>query len=915
MSAAAGDDVFVCLIAEHSPAAPVPALKFQYPRQPLLLPYHDPTPLMIPIPGVELRNEDSFSFMLLPKPLNPTMTASSGAVVPRLRKFPDPRVQIALVAEAYSNDGSAWRPMSSSRCVVQLTPDIVSVWDEPCLRAFAEMFFSEEDEILFVNHLNENFDLREKSTAGMENISHITSLYNALLSARISHYVPRLTVAERIILRLATGDSVDALRDVVETAVSRSDGTLGPITDDWDGKGVDAVIEHLGTTWISRIGLGGFEAEVGEFSVTQFVTIFSATDAIQPPDSPYLKWRNNAPYFWHPHLDSGGQTHPLVFLVNAVLTEKRIVIVGGGRSGGDISRAVFALGAIGSAGGVVGSDILSRLFAVIGIQEIEKLPSQSGFIAGTTDIGIEDHPHIWDVLCDINTGRIFMSPKLFVYNDGMDSAREPDGDIEWMKQGFWLGDAEFALDVVTAIQNEVPEFQVRQLIYDHVQRFADVTATYEIETLNTSMLSRPPPPPMYPGIDTSLWFKDEVARNAELVMLRNRIEAWKTTSSYFSFLKKHNEKLQKSYIPATVPLHAILDQIYKSSPQIATPLLVQMLLLLQDTLLPGPDGAQVELLAELRTRGVQIFAAGMMHERWEVRHASTRILWRLDWHPIGTAFIQALNPFYRLCYARESHLLLNLPDDDPLLPTVASEMSPPGSAVSPAAAGPRSVQKRESKRQSVRNASATRMSLLFEERNANRIVFNSAKKGYMRGSVLSQNSIRSGLRVKAAGPSGLQKTPAWMQEVLDREQADSARGDGASIRSGSGRVPSGLSRVPSSLSRAPSGSGRPAGPARKPADMSDIDNVIRNFAQTGLQGPGGAVERTNGFVPESQQSETGFSGTTANMRGPRANPFAPQSAGMVSDGSQQPQPYQRKPRSNSGSLAGANANGGRVPRM
>ncbi|KAJ3195490.1 hypothetical protein HDU82_002117 [Entophlyctis luteolus] len=876
--------------------------------------------------------------------------------------------------------------MSSSRCVVQLTPDIVSVWDEPCLRAFAEItastslgyvqpekccvvvfldlrvlglrFFSEEDEILFVNHLNENFDLREKSTAGMEpvqslprdpstpllplycincirkagdktraltivsayswihsfqpiiqsaidtfsrteNISHITSLYNALLSARISHYIPRLTVAERIILRLATGDSVDALRDVVETAVSRSDGTLGPITDDWDGKGVDAVIEHLGTTWISRIGLGGFEAEVGEFSVTQFVTIFSATDAIQPPDSPYLKWRNNAPYFWHPHLDSGGQTHPLVFLVNAVLAEKRIVIVGGGRSGGDISRAVFALGAIGSAGGVVGSDILSRLFAVIGIQEIEKLPSQSGFIAGTTDIGIEDHPHIWDVLCDINTGRIFMSPKLFVYNDGMDSAREPDGDIEWMKQGFWLGDAEFALDVVTAIQNEVPEFQVRQLIYDHVQRFADVTATYEIETLNTSMLSRPPPPPMYPGIDTSLWFKDEVARNAELVMLRNRIEAWKTTSSYFSFLKKHNEKLQKSYIPATVPLHAILDQIYKSSPQIATPLLVQMLLLLQDTLLPGPDGAQVELLAELRTRGVQIFAAGMMHERWE----------------IGTAFIQALNPFYRLCYARESHLLLNLPDDDPLLPTVASEMSPPGSAVSPAAAGPRSVQKRESKRQSVRNASATRMSLLFEERNANRIVFNSAKKGYMRGSVLSQNSIRSGLRVKAAGPSGLQKTPAWMQEVLDREQADSARGDGASIRSGSGRVPSGLSRVPSSLSRAPSGSGRPAGPARKPADMSDIDNVIRNFAQTGLQGPGGAVERTNGFVPESQQSETGFSGTTANMRGPRANPFAPQSAGMVSDGSQQPQPYQRKPRSNSGSLAGANANGGRVPRM
>jgi hypothetical protein len=62
-----------------------------------------------------------------------------------------------------------------------------------------------------------------------------------------------------------------------------------------------------------------------------------------------------------------------------------------------------------------------------------------------------------------------------------------------------------------------------------------------------------------------------------------------------------------------------------------------MFLTLQDHLMHASDNALIELLSLLPQSlgGLFPLATGMFHSRWEVRRASTRLLWRLDWHKVS----------------------------------------------------------------------------------------------------------------------------------------------------------------------------------------------------------------------------------------------------------------------------------------
>ncbi|KAJ3064022.1 hypothetical protein HDU98_000227 [Podochytrium sp. JEL0797] len=885
------------LIAEHGAAQPIPAVKFQYPNAQLGAVYQDAAPLMVPLPGMSLRNEDSFMFVLCPKVMNPNSMPDSETVVPKLRRF-NPDVQIALFADAFGFDGRSWKPMSSSRVLIQMAPKNVAVWDEACLRTFAEIkegdgaeyrqpekncvvvfmdglilglrFFNENDEITFINHLNTNMKLFEKFTASLqippsiprdplaplpllycinhvrkfgdktravtlaspypwvyaflplikaalenftknEKIAVITGLFQTINAIDLT-IVPRFTTSEKIIMR-SVYDPIDMFREYAtameERGRQRGGKNVGLIGEEWDGKNFEVNTRFLDVAYRVALPLAAFEEEIGEFSLIKLITTFSALDAVVPPQNQELKWRNSAPYFWHPHLDSGSQTHALVFLINAVLSEKRIVFVGNGRTGTDVASFVYAATAIGGGGGLVLSGLAAKTFAVVGMKELQAMQNTTGFIAGTTDPSIEDRVDLFDLLCDINTGKITLSPQTKpASTEGFNNTRAPhEADTEWMRQGYWIGDAEFMLRVVSAIQDDSTEWQVRQIVYEYVERFVGVTAAFELETVNSTLIGRPPVPQYYPGIDPGVFFQDETSKNAEMVMLRNRIEGWKSTSLYFKLQQNHNGNLQKTYLPSTFPLKSMLDQIHKSKPSLSTPLLVQILQYIQDTVLPGPDGGVTEFLACLGNKGVAIFAAGMMHERWEVRRACTRILWRLDWHPIGTGFIQNLNPFYRLCYARTSHLLLTAPDDDPILepPRVVTTVAPPvqrgqrspsiGSTAAPKSPGlglgP--PQRRSRAAAAVPSKENARMSILFDERNANRVVFNNTKQGYMRGSVLGSSTGNRASRVGGVGGLG---RPGWMQEVGSNTSRKLSLG--------------------------------------KPVDMSDLDDMMKNVERLGF---------------------------------------------------------------------------------
>ncbi|KAI8616891.1 hypothetical protein BC830DRAFT_152306 [Chytriomyces sp. MP71] len=474
-----------------------------------------------------------------------------------------------------------------------------------------------------------------------EKIEVITSLYANLNSADVSS-LPRLSVSERTIMRCAY-EPAEYFLSIFEAAADRGARRGGEMHDmlaeDWDGISFTASVRYSEQMQEVDLPVYLYPEEIGDFSLIKLITTFSALDAIHPPAFLDLRWRNNAPFLWHPHLDCGARTHPFVLLLNALVTEKRVLFLGSGRTGGEVAGYVHAAAAAAGGGGTVVPDVLERVASVVNVGDLIGLQRSARFIAGSTDPAVEQRTDLWDVLLDINSGKITVSPQINLSAEGMANPTVPAGDIEWMCQGYWIGDAEFVLELISAIQNETPELQVRQLVYDHLQRFLDVTAAFELETCNTTLLGHPPvPPAAYPGIESGgAFFRDDQAKSAELCMLRNRIEGFRLSRGYFRYTQTHNARLQKSYLGPSFPLRALMAEIHNPDRKYQPPTarLVQILFLIQDTVLPGPNGAQTELLAGLRTKGIAVFAAGMMHERWEVRRACTRILWRLDWHMVS----------------------------------------------------------------------------------------------------------------------------------------------------------------------------------------------------------------------------------------------------------------------------------------
>jgi len=77
---------------------------------------------------------------------------------------------------------------------------------------------------------------------------------------------------------------------------------------------------------------------------------------------------------YHPHLDtSGSQTHPLILLLNALLTQKRIIFLGQGRPSGEVANYVLAACAMGSGGGGVLRGFSERAFPYTNLTQVDEL--------------------------------------------------------------------------------------------------------------------------------------------------------------------------------------------------------------------------------------------------------------------------------------------------------------------------------------------------------------------------------------------------------------------------------------------------------------------------------------------------------------------------------------------------------------
>lgn len=275
---------------------------------------------------------------------------------------------------------------------------------------------------------------------------------------------------------------------------------------------------------------------VGDFSLIKLIQNFSDAHTKSPQ-----------PFALHPHLTTNGvNTHPIIVLVNGLLTQKRIIFMGHNMPSGDVAEAVLAACALASGGLLRG--FTRHAFPYTDLTKVDDLLNVPGFIAGVTNPTFELHPEWWDVLCDLPTGRVKISTKI-------DPAPVTEGLLYFQQQNpsyaniaagtsnnaqDLTGDNAFINDILKSISLRHGERVIRAKWRDWVLKLTRIAAQFEESVYGASAL--------YIGTDDQdmtlpgasghgyVW-PDETAKHKELAGNVTRIEGWRNTRSYYSYIQ------------------------------------------------------------------------------------------------------------------------------------------------------------------------------------------------------------------------------------------------------------------------------------------------------------------------------------------------------------------------------------------
>ncbi|CAG8726608.1 3141_t:CDS:10 [Cetraspora pellucida] len=283
--------------------------------------------------------------------------------------------------------------------------------------------------------------------------------------------------------------------------------------------------------------------------------------------------------------------------------DKRIIFLGQGHPSGDVANYVLSACAMGSGSGGVLGGFTER------------------FIAGVTNRIFEDHSTWWDVLCNIDTGKIIVSKDIATPSYGT----KPD---------------------------EKPEEAIRGKFQEYVQRFVRLTALYEVETFGSTKIGMMPEDTYYPGIlGTGLAFQDDNSKHRELAANINRIEGWRQTISYKYYQLDFQNYLKTRNIKSFDVHHQVSKlKMLKNMPEQEVETLYKAFVNSVST-----DEQIIEFLSYLPQNQGGLFpiGLGLFYPLKTVRDNTIELFNRLNSHATGSKFIQSLNSFQKLAYERQ----------------------------------------------------------------------------------------------------------------------------------------------------------------------------------------------------------------------------------------------------------------------
>ena len=520
--------------------------------------------------------------------------------------------------------------------------------------------------------------------------------------------LPKLSVMERSILQAT--DTRDLFLEKFETLIQQNMAAKGEKVPRFDGGDsptvtrqryglprdtheFESVIPYNNIPVPVKIPTALIPETVGDFSLIQLIQTFSNPHAASPQPFQTL----------HPHLTtSGSLTHPIIVLLNALLTQKRVVFIGHNLPSSTVAEAVLAACALASGGLLRG--FVRHAFPYTDLTKIDDLLKVPGFIAGVTNPTFSMHAEWWDLLCDLTTGKMSISPKI--------EAAAPTEGVAYFQQGGPgyeksqyvpsttpmpnnigdpTGDNAFMASILQSIGERRGENAVRAKFRLWVLKFTRQAAAFEELVYGASALvmSTPtlggsesptvaqtgpstafarfsgPPDPAISGYGY-VW-PSPAEKQRELAANATRIEGWMKTRSYYNYIQdlavyysyrsvrdvdlQHlHDKLSKLRLgsDAAGAIYTAICKNVSSDVQIN-----QLLVVIVNT---SPNiavgGNSSSGVGAAGGGGLFHIALGLFHPKVDVRERIAELLGRVREHDAGRHFWVKLGAFEKAAWER-----------------------------------------------------------------------------------------------------------------------------------------------------------------------------------------------------------------------------------------------------------------------
>ncbi|KAK5676540.1 hypothetical protein LTS10_010841 [Elasticomyces elasticus] len=434
----------------------------------------------------------------------------------------------------------------------------------------------------------------------------LSDLYEAVNAMDLS-LIPRLNTWERRVLQ--SSDAKDLFLEKFEQLVAQrmasdTNTNLSPLLEHHrpnyglprDTHEATTHVSYSGTSIPMPIPTSPLPETVGDFSLLKLLTTFSVPHSTSPVPFTHP----------HPHLTTSGPlTHPIIVLLNALLTQKRIIFLGHNLPSSLVGESVLAACSLASGGLLRG--FTRHSFPYTDLSKIEELLRVPGFVAGVTNPVVGMKEGWWDLLCDLSTGRMRVSSQiegLSPIPEGVRFFQQPGhlptatasgaggstagisaiaaagaslsaglggSGMAGVMGGDATGDQAFMAGVMKAVEERQGEGAVRRKFRRWVLRFTRLAAGFEEVVYGASLLVVAPAVPVDADggagagggfVGHGYVWPSPQAKVNELAANAARIEGWRLTRSYYNFVRDMAERYPRRRVKS-MDLQFCCDRLAK----------------------------------------------------------------------------------------------------------------------------------------------------------------------------------------------------------------------------------------------------------------------------------------------------------------------------------------------------------------